>query len=150
MCEDWWPALTRNQRADLFAEHDTLQIVRLEQVENYDRHLVVHAKRESGRVHHTELFHQRVAVADLVVSLPLRPRKILPPPTTMTTWTPRSRTSPIWRAMSWIASGQMPTPASPPSASPLSLSRMRRYFGLCCLVMKAGGASGKWDVDLTL
>ena len=68
-------------------------------------------------------------------SLPVNPRKILPPPTTMTTSTPSWRTSPIWRAISWMASGQMPTPDSPPNASPLSLSKMRRYFGLLDWVM---------------
>src|SRR5213083_950563 len=76
-------------------------------------------------------------------SLPVRPRKILPPPTTMTTSTPSWRTSPIWQAMSWIASGQIPTPDSPPSASPLSLSRMRRYFGGVAWVINWRGCSNR-------
>src|SRR6516162_4441697 len=62
-------------------------------------------------------------------SLPGRPRKMLPPPTTMTTCTPNSRTSRTCSAMSCTASGRMPTPPSPPNASPLSLSRIRLYLG---------------------
>src|SRR6266436_767691 len=62
-------------------------------------------------------------------SLPERPRKIFPPPTTTTTWTPNSRTSRICSAMSCTASGSMPTPLCPPRASPLSLSKTRRYLG---------------------
>src|SRR5216110_304613 len=68
---------------------------------------------------------------------------MLPPPTTITTSTPSSRTSPIWRAISWIDSGQMPTPDSPPSASPLSLSRMREYLGLGGLVINRQGCSNR-------
>src|SRR5882672_2339380 len=60
-------------------------------------------------------------------SLPGSPRKMLPPPMTITTSTPRSRTSWTCRAMSCTASGQMPMPCPPPRASPESLSRMRRY-----------------------
>src|SRR6266850_3580969 len=62
-------------------------------------------------------------------SLPCRPRKILPPPTTTTTWTPSSRTSRICCAISCTASGRIPIPPSPPSASPLSLSSTRLYLG---------------------
>src|ERR1051325_2879968 len=63
-------------------------------------------------------------------SLAGSPRKMLPPPMTTTTCTPRSRTSWIWQAMSWTESGQIPTPLPPPRASPLSLSSMRRYLAL--------------------
>src|SRR5437868_9767401 len=76
-------------------------------------------------------------------SLPDSPRKMLPPPTTMTISTPSWRTSPTCRAMSWIDFGQMPTPDSPPSASPLSLSRMREYFGLPGLVIDGGRFSNR-------
>src|ERR1051325_2750774 len=62
-------------------------------------------------------------------SLPDRPRKMLPPPTTTTACTPNSRTSRICSAMPRTASGQIPTPLSPPRASPLSLRRMREYLG---------------------
>ena len=79
-------------------------------------------------------------------SLPLKPRKIFPPPTTTTTCTPSSRTSRICSAMCCTASGQMPTPFSPPSASPLSLSRMRENFGFLAVVIKleARAASAKF------
>src|SRR5262245_8741266 len=68
-------------------------------------------------------------------SLPCKPRKMLPPPMTTTTSTPRSRTSRICRARSWTASGLIPTPEALPKASPLSLRRIRRYLGFCAFVM---------------
>src|SRR6266496_489051 len=42
-----------------------------------------------------------------------------------------------------MASGQIPTPDSPPSASPLSLSRMRRYFGGVARVINWRGCSNR-------
>ena len=38
----------------------------------------------------------------------LRPRQMLPPPTTTAVWTPRSTTSASWRASSAVASALMP------------------------------------------
>src|SRR6266487_5790695 len=46
--------------------------MRLEQVEDDNRHFIVHAQRKRGRVHHAELFHQRLAVGDLLVTFRLR------------------------------------------------------------------------------
>src|SRR5438128_8507813 len=42
-----------------------------------------------------------------------------------------------------MASGQIPTPDSPPSASPLSLSRTRRYFGGVAWVIIWRGCSNR-------
>src|SRR5512140_1030178 len=70
-------------------------------------------------------------------SLPLRPRKMLPPPTTSTTCTPSCFTSPICCAIPCTACGEMPIPCSPPSASPLSLSRTRPYLGCFWLFIVA-------------
>src|SRR5688500_16747915 len=71
-------------------------------------------------------------------SLPCSPRKMFPPPITTTTSTPNSRTSRICRAISLTDPASMPVPVSPPSASPLSLSRIRRYFGPALLFMNGG------------
>src|SRR5438552_2597173 len=61
-----WTASTGNEGADLFAQHHPLQIMRLEQVENDDRHPVVHAKREGSRVHHFQLPLQGLQITDLL------------------------------------------------------------------------------------
>src|SRR5690242_19974864 len=55
------------------------------------------------------------------------PRKMFPPPMTTATSTPSRTTSAISSAMRPIVSGSMPYPWPPASASPDSLSRMRRY-----------------------
>src|SRR6266540_4301569 len=76
---------------------------------------------------------------------------MFPPPMTITTCTPSSRTSWICRAMSRTASGSMPTPRSPPRASPLSLSRIRWYlarFVMGAAVLHAGPGSVKRLVSL--
>ena len=49
----------------MFAQDDTLEVVRLEQVKHDDRHLVVHAERERGGIHHLELLLQRFEIGDL-------------------------------------------------------------------------------------
>ena len=67
--------------------------------------------------------------------LPLSPRKMLPPPTTITTCTPRSRTSRICSAMLATACGQMFSPVGPPRASPLSFKRIRLYLGRLAVFM---------------
>src|ERR1035437_1005431 len=79
-------------------------------------------------------------------SLPDTPRKIFPPPTTTTTCTPSSRTSRICSAMWRTAWGQMPTPFSPPSASPLSLSRIRENFGFLTVVIKLEARGTSWTI----
>src|SRR6266511_5831759 len=76
---------------------------------------------------------------------------MFPPPMTITTCTPSSRTSWICRAMSRTASGSMPTPRSPPRASPLSLRRIRWYlarFVMGVAVLHAGPGSVKRLVSL--
>jgi len=40
--------LRRNQRPNLLAQHHRADVAMLEHVEDYDRHLVVHAERERG------------------------------------------------------------------------------------------------------
>src|SRR5436190_6291796 len=57
--------------------------------------------------------------------LAARPRKMLPPPTTMPTWTPSSCTSRISSASAPITASSMPCPAPPARISPLSLRTMR-------------------------
>src|SRR4029079_17634984 len=57
------------------------------------------------------------------------PRKMLPPPTTIPTCTPRETTSATWPAIWAQKAGSTPYERSPRSASPDSFSRMRRYFG---------------------
>jgi hypothetical protein len=54
-----------------------------------------------------------------------RPRKMLPPPTTIPTWTPREWTSATWRAMNAQNSGSTPYVRLPRRASPESFSRIR-------------------------
>src|SRR5690606_34194468 len=55
------------------------------------------------------------------------PRKMLPPPTTSATWTPRLTISWTSDARRWIKDGEMPYSPSPISASPLNLSKTRLY-----------------------
>src|SRR4030042_6006240 len=62
-------------------------------------------------------------------STPTRPRHRLPAPMTMATCTSISRTSFTRLAISVARSALMPNPSGPPSASPLSLSMIRLYFG---------------------
>src|SRR5437879_4464728 len=64
------------------------------------------------------------------------PRKMLPPPMTTATSTPRARTSATSEAMFSSVAGSMPKPPAPMSASPDSLSRIRLKRGLA-----AGAAS---------
>src|SRR5580658_7733642 len=76
---------------------------------------------------------------------------MFPPPATTTTCTPKSRTSLICRAISWTASGQMPTPWSPPRASPLSFSRIRRYLAFKTFFISLcnnGAPCRQWGADL--
>src|SRR5262249_20193739 len=58
-------------------------------------------------------------------ALPARPRKMLPPPSTMPICTPSACTSRTSSASVDRMSSSMPCPASPASSSPESLSRMR-------------------------
>src|SRR5262245_37529882 len=62
-------------------------------------------------------------------ALAASPRKMLPPPRTMPTSTPRSRSSRISCATPPMTFSSIPWPASPARISPLSLRRMRRNFG---------------------
>src|SRR6187402_3418751 len=55
------------------------------------------------------------------------PRKMLPPPTTIPTWTPRAWTSATWRAMNLQNSGSTPYVRFPSRASPDSFNRIRSY-----------------------
>src|ERR1051325_4264841 len=57
-------ASSGHERPHGLPEHNGLQVVRLEQVEDDDRHFVVHAERKCGRVHHPQLFRQRLAIGD--------------------------------------------------------------------------------------
>src|ERR1017187_6886373 len=61
------------------------------------------------------------------------PRKILPPPTTTPTCTPSRATAAISLARSRTRSASRPKDCGPASASPLSLRRMRSYFGTLSL-----------------
>src|SRR3954471_8160146 len=60
---------------------------------------------------------------------PARPRKILPPPTTMHISVPAACASATSRAIRSTTSILMPKLSSPINASPETLSRTRRYFG---------------------
>src|SRR6185312_14148515 len=60
---------------------------------------------------------------------PARPRKILPPPTTMHISVPAACASATSRAIRSTTSMLMPKLSSPINASPETLSRTRRYFG---------------------
>src|SRR3989339_262821 len=61
-------------------------------------------------------------------ALASRPRKMLPPPTTMPISTFRSATALISRAMARRVAGSRPNFFSPARLSPLTLSRIRRYL----------------------
>src|SRR5579871_1652801 len=58
-----------------------------------------------------------------------RPRKMLPPPTTMATSTPRLSTAATSAAIACTDSGSVPYSRSPISASPESFRRTRRKTG---------------------
>src|SRR5512132_4046044 len=62
-------------------------------------------------------------------ALAATPRKMLPPPMTMATCTPRTMTSRTSSAMRSSTGGSMPYPWSPASASPESFRTIRRYAG---------------------
>src|SRR4029450_7890031 len=62
-------------------------------------------------------------------ALAATPRKILPPPITTPTSTPRARISAISAGMLEVTLGSMPNCCSPMSASPDSFRRMRLYSG---------------------
>src|SRR5215470_13128399 len=62
-------------------------------------------------------------------ALAAMPLKMLPPPITMATWTPRSMTSRISAPTRSSTGGSIPYPWSPASASPESFRTMRRYRG---------------------
>src|SRR5262245_3110809 len=58
-------SLLRDEGADSFPEDDAAQVVRFEKIENDDRHLVVHAERKGGGIHHGQLADERFLVGDL-------------------------------------------------------------------------------------
>src|SRR5262245_48233402 len=62
-------------------------------------------------------------------ALAAMPRKMLPPPITMATWTPSSVTSRISAPTRSSTGGSIPYPWSPASASPESFRTIRRYRG---------------------
>src|SRR5437764_1199243 len=76
------------------------------------------------------------------------PRRMLPPPTTMASWTPRSRMRWACRAMLSVSSMLMPLLPLCPNPSPLSFRITRLYLGLRdspegCSFM--GCSIGEWD-----
>src|SRR5271154_49661 len=75
---------------------------------------------------------------------PARPRKMLPPPTTMQISLPALWASATSRAMRSITSISTPNWPLPINASPETLSNIRRYFGAvgigCCLFRGLAGA----------
>src|SRR5258708_44759 len=58
--------------AYLLAHDYPLEIVGAEEIKNDDRHFVVHAKRERGRIHHLELLLKRFEVRDFGVTFGFR------------------------------------------------------------------------------
>src|SRR6185437_14876058 len=54
-----------DQSTNFFPNDDALQILRAEQVEDDDRHFVVHAQRERRGIHDFELFLERFEIGDL-------------------------------------------------------------------------------------
>src|SRR5260370_26035394 len=62
---------TSDQGADPFSHDNTFQVMRSKQFENDDRHLVVHAKGERGRIHYLELLLQGFEVTDLGITFGL-------------------------------------------------------------------------------
>src|SRR6185503_2751132 len=61
-----------NDRPDFLPEDDAAKVVGLEQVEYDNRHLIVLAHRESGRIHDREPLEQGFLVGNLVVPFGLR------------------------------------------------------------------------------
>src|SRR5262249_46605935 len=76
------------------------------------------------------------------------PRKMLPPPMTTATSTPRPRTSATSAAMLSRVVGSMPKPAAPMSASPESLSRMRLKRGVAAGTASAMGGDYSSETGL--
>src|SRR3954470_197882 len=58
------------------------------------------------------------------------PRRMLPPPTTIASCTPRSTIRLAWRATDRVSSMEMPDLLACPNPSPLSLRTTRLYLGL--------------------
>ena len=65
-------AFLTDEGTDFFSHDDAFQIVRTEEVENDDRHLVVHAKREGSGIHDLQLLLQGVEIADIGKTFRLR------------------------------------------------------------------------------
>ena len=59
----------------------------------------------------------------------LAPRRMLPPPTTIASWTPRAATRDAWRAIRLTSSTLMPPSPGRQKLSPESFSRTRRKTG---------------------
>src|SRR5256885_16850757 len=62
-------ASPRNQRADVFAAYDALDVAFFHEIKDHDREVVVHAEGDRRRVHHLELFIQYLDVAQAAVFL---------------------------------------------------------------------------------
>src|SRR3954469_1320743 len=62
-------ASPRNQRADLLAAHDPLDVALFHEIENHDRELVIHTQGNCRRVHYLEFFVQHLDVAQTAVLL---------------------------------------------------------------------------------
>src|SRR5690242_4371213 len=62
-------ASPRNQRADVFAAHDPLDVAFFHEIKDHDREMIVHAQRDRRRVHDFELFIQNLDVAQAAVLL---------------------------------------------------------------------------------
>src|SRR5712692_4620816 len=55
-----------DQSADLFTEHDPLDVAGLEKVEDHDRHVVVHAQRQGGVVHDLDAPVQHLKIVEVL------------------------------------------------------------------------------------
>src|SRR5260370_10218584 len=53
-----------HKRADFLAEHDTFDVARLQQIEDDDRHVVVHAERKRRVVHHLDATIENLEISE--------------------------------------------------------------------------------------
>src|SRR3990170_2168179 len=59
-----WRLLLTHQRSDFFSEHHALDIARHIQIEDQNRHAVVHAQRDGRRIHDREPALQHIQIGD--------------------------------------------------------------------------------------
>src|SRR5713101_8040858 len=55
-----------DQSADLFTEHDPLDVAGLEKVEDHDGHVVVHTQRQGCVVHHLDAPVQHLQIVEVM------------------------------------------------------------------------------------